>query len=54
MNGIKIKGTGKGLPRRTMTNEDMAKIVETSDEWITTRTGIQHRHHVSQGRASRL
>lgn len=25
MNGIKIKGTGKGLPRRTMTNEDMAK-----------------------------
>ena len=49
MNGIKIKGTGKGLPRRTMTNEDMAKIVETSDEWITTRTGIQHRHHVSQG-----
>ena len=49
MNGIKIKGTGNGLPRRTMTNEDMAKIVETSDEWITTRTGIQHRHHVSQG-----
>ena len=49
MNGIKIKGTGKGLPRRIMTNEDMAKIVETSDEWITTRTGIQHRHHVSQG-----
>ncbi len=49
MNGIKIKGTGKGLPRRIMTNEDMAKIVETSDEWITTRTGIQHRHHISQG-----
>ena len=55
MNGIKIKGTGKGLPRRIMTNEDMAKIVETSDEWITTRTGIQHCHHVSPGgRASRL
>ena len=46
MNGIKIKGTGKGLPRRTMTNEDMAKIVETSDEWITTRTGKIGRAHV--------
>ena len=49
MNGIKIKGTGRCVPARVVTNDDMAKIVETSDEWITTRTGIQHRHHLSEG-----
>lgn len=49
MNGIRIKGTGRGVPQRIVTNADMEKIVETSDEWITTRTGIQHRHHISEG-----
>ena len=47
MNGIKIKGTGQCLPQRVVTNEDLARIVETNDEWITTRTGIQRRHHIS-------
>ena len=45
MNGIKIRGTGRCVPEKIVTNEDLAKIVDTSDEWITTRTGIRHRHH---------
>ena len=45
MSGIKIKGTGRFAPAKIVTNDDLAKIVDTSDEWITTRTGIQTRHH---------
>ena len=45
MNGIKIRGTGRCVPENIITNQDLAKIVETSDAWITTRTGIQHRRH---------
>ena len=45
MNGIRIRGTGRCVPERTVTNSDLAKIVETSDEWITTRTGIKTRRH---------
>ena len=45
MNGIRIRGTGRCVPERTVTTNDLAKIVETSDEWITTRTGIERRHH---------
>ena len=40
MNGIKIRGTGRCVPEHIVTNDDMAKIVVTNDEWITTRTGI--------------
>lgn len=39
----KIIGTGSGFPERVMTNQDFEKFVETSDEWIRTRTGIQTR-----------
>ncbi len=39
-----ITGTGSYLPERVMTNADFAKIVETTDEWIMTRTGIRERH----------
>ena len=49
MNGIKILGTGRGVPSKLVTNEDMAKIVDTNDEWITSRTGITHRHHLAEG-----
>lgn len=41
---IKIMGTGSALPEKTMTNEDMAQLVDTSDEWIRGRTGIGSRH----------
>ena len=41
---IKIIGTGRYVPEVIADNEDFAKIVDTSDEWITTRTGIKTRH----------
>ena len=45
MSGVKLVGTGSALPSRTVTNDDLAKIVDTSDEWIRTRTGIGERHY---------
>ena len=42
--GIKIVSTGKYVPPLVVSNDDLAKIVDTSDEWITTRTGIKNRH----------
>jgi 3-oxoacyl-[acyl-carrier-protein] synthase III len=48
-----IKGVGSALPARIMTNADMAKIVDTSDEWITERTGIKARHIASEGETTR-
>ena len=44
MKGIEIISTGAGIPSKVMTNDDFAKIVETDDEWIFTRTGIRERH----------
>jgi 3-oxoacyl-[acyl-carrier-protein] synthase-3 len=41
---VSIIGTGSYLPERVMTNQEIAKLVDTSDEWITTRTGIKERH----------
>jgi 3-oxoacyl-[acyl-carrier-protein] synthase-3 len=45
MNGIKIRGTGRGVPARAVTNDDLAKTIDTNDEWITSRTGIRSRYH---------
>ncbi len=39
-----ITGWGKFVPEKILTNEDLSKMVDTSDEWITTRTGIKERH----------
>jgi 3-oxoacyl-[acyl-carrier-protein] synthase-3 len=44
----RIVGTGRYLPERVMTNFDLEKIVETSDEWIRTRTGVERRHVVAE------
>ncbi len=44
MQGINILGSGICVPENIMTNADFAKIIDTSDEWITTRTGIKERH----------
>lgn len=44
MQYAKILGTGSYLPANRVSNEDLAKKVDTSDEWITTRTGIKFRH----------
>jgi len=44
MSYSRIEGTGRYLPERIMTNADLEKIVDTSDEWIRTRTGVERRH----------
>ena len=44
-----IIGHGHYQPAKVLTNDDMAKIVETSDEWITERTGIKSRHIAADG-----
>ena len=46
-----ILGTGSYLPESVMTNDDWAKLVDTSDEWITTRTGIKERHFAAEDQA---
>jgi 3-oxoacyl-[acyl-carrier-protein] synthase-3 len=40
----KIAGTGRYLPERILTNADVEKLVDTSDEWIRSRTGVERRH----------
>jgi 3-oxoacyl-[acyl-carrier-protein] synthase-3 len=47
----KIVGLGACLPERVLTNRDLEGIVETSDEWITSRTGIKERRVVAEGEA---
>lgn len=44
-----IKGCGGYLPERVVTNDDLAKLVETSDRWITERTGIRERRIAAEG-----
>ncbi|MCQ2499170.1 MAG: ketoacyl-ACP synthase III [Lachnospiraceae bacterium] len=41
---MRILGTGSSLPKNLVTNDDLAKIMDTSDEWIRERTGIRSRH----------
>ncbi len=50
----RIAGTGSYLPRKIMTNEDMAAIVDTSDEWIYSRTGIRQRHIADKDETSSM
>jgi 3-oxoacyl-[acyl-carrier-protein] synthase-3 len=45
----RITGTGSALPERVLSNFDLEKFVETSDEWIRTRTGIRQRHVAAEG-----
>jgi 3-oxoacyl-[acyl-carrier-protein] synthase-3 len=44
-----VAGTGSAVPEKILSNEDFMKIVDTSDEWITTRTGIKTRHIAGDG-----
>jgi 3-oxoacyl-[acyl-carrier-protein] synthase III len=50
--GATVVGTGSYVPERVLTNADFERMVETSDEWIVTRTGIRERHVVRPGQAS--
>src|SRR3712207_486510 len=45
----RILGTGRAYPEGVLTNADLVRMVETSDEWITTRTGIRQRHRAAEG-----
>ncbi len=44
-----LAGTGSCLPEKNLTNDDLTKMIETSDEWITTRTGIKSRRVAADG-----
>ena len=45
----RIAGTGSYLPQKVLSNDDLARMVDTSDEWIATRTGIRQRHVAADG-----
>jgi 3-oxoacyl-[acyl-carrier-protein] synthase-3 len=47
-----IAGTGSSIPEKQLTNDDLTKMVETSDEWITTRTGIKVRHIAAESQTT--
>lgn len=49
---IGIKGLGYYVPEKVMTNFDFEKIIDTSDEWIRTRTGIEERRFASSEQAT--
>ena len=49
MSYAKITGTGGYLPEKILTNADIAEMVDTSDEWIRSRTGIEERHIAADG-----
>jgi len=52
MKSARIAGLGKYLPTKCLTNADLEKIVDTTDEWITTRTGIKERRIAAKGEAA--
>jgi 3-oxoacyl-[acyl-carrier-protein] synthase-3 len=49
---VSIIGTGSYAPEKVLTNRDLEKIVDTSDEWIYSRTGMRERHIAAPGRAT--
>ena len=51
---MRIIGTGSALPKKIVTNEMLSEFLDTSDEWITTRTGISSRHVISDERIEDL
>ncbi|HEV2761453.1 MAG TPA: beta-ketoacyl-ACP synthase III [Pyrinomonadaceae bacterium] len=50
----RILATGRAYPEGVLTNADLERMVETSDEWITTRTGIKERHRAAEGEYTSL
>jgi 3-oxoacyl-[acyl-carrier-protein] synthase-3 len=49
MSGVTIVGTGRYLPGDPIPNDALARVMDTSDEWIQTRTGIRQRHFAADG-----
>lgn len=54
MKGIRIVSTGRALPRKRVTNDDLSRMVDTNDEWIVERTGIKSRFWCEGGEESCL
>ncbi|TAM58964.1 ketoacyl-ACP synthase III [bacterium] len=52
MRGVRIAGVGSYAPDRILSNEDLARLVDTNDEWITTRTGMKRRHIAAADQAT--
>ncbi len=52
MSGITIVGSGRYLPGAPYTNQDLARVMDTSDEWIRQRTGIERRHFCPDGQGA--
>ena len=50
--GVTVAGTGSYVPEKVMTNNDLAKFIDTTDEWITTRTGIKERRIAADDQAT--
>lgn len=48
----RIVGTGSYLPEKLVTNHDLAKLVDTNDEWIVSRTGIRERHYAADNESA--
>ncbi|MDX2256475.1 MAG: beta-ketoacyl-ACP synthase III [Pseudanabaenaceae cyanobacterium bins.39] len=46
--GIRFRGSGAAVPERVLTNHDLAQMVDTTDDWISSRTGI-HQRHIANG-----
>ena len=44
-----ILGTGRAVPERIVSNDDLARLMDTSDEWIRVRTGIEQRRWITEG-----
>lgn len=52
MNGVRIIGSGSAVPQRVITNDELSQTIETSDEWIFSRTGIHQRRVITPDRES--
>lgn len=52
MSGMKLRATGRALPAKALSNDDMRQFVDTSDEWIVTRTGIRQRYFCGEGESA--
>ena len=52
--GVRIAGTGLGLPEGRLTNADLEKILDTTDEWIVQRTGIRERRKADPNQDSQV
>src|SRR3954469_12831132 len=50
--GAIIAGTGSSLPEKRLTNDELAKMVDTNDEWIVQRTGIRERRIAGEGEST--